>query len=418
MTSSSPIAVVGAGVVGVACARALQRAGRQVVLFDPAPPGSLTSSGNAGHIALDHIRPLARPDVLAGVPRMLTTPLGPLTLRWRGVPALSPWFARFAAAALPARVTAGTTALAALLGTALPDWKAELQTAGLSDMLRRQGTLTVIETPGRLAAARAEGRLLASHGVAFRDLSGAEVMAEMPGLARVPAGGRLFPTAAHVLDPFGLVQALAARFVADGGTLVAAPVTGFRRGEGRITAVVTDAAEHPVDAVVLTAGLASATLGRDLGLVLPLTAERGYHAMLAPDALPVPRPTSFAERGFVITPLAHGIRLAGTVEFGADGRPPAWARADILAQHVHTLFGREVEVTERWHGDRPTLPDYLPALGAAPGHANLLVAAGHQHLGLTLAAATGRIVAALLTGTPPGLDLKPFDPGRFARRPS
>jgi glycine/D-amino acid oxidase-like deaminating enzyme len=409
------VAVIGAGVVGVACARALQRAGQRVVLFDPSPPGALCSSGNAGHIALDHIRPLARPDVLASVPRMLANPLGPLTLRWRGLPAMAPWLVQFAAAARPARVAAGTTALAGLLATALADWQAELAQSGLSAMLRQDGALNVMETPAGVAAAAEEGRILAAHGVPFQDLSAAEVTERVPGLAVVPAGGRLFPRSAHVVNPFQLVQALAERFRADGGELMAEPVTGFRREGDRIAAVATPGGEHAVGAVVLATGLASPVLARQAGLKLPLTAERGYHVMLPLGALPVALPTTFNERGFVVTPMAHGMRLAGTVEFGAAGQPPNWARADILTEHVRRLFGVTVAATDRWQGDRPTLPDYLPALGRAPGVPNLLVAAGHQHVGLTLAATSARIITALVAGQSPGIDLRPFDPARFGR---
>ena len=407
------VAVVGAGVVGVACARALQVAGHPVVMFDPAPPGSVCSYGNAGNIAVDHIRPLARPDVLAGVPRMLAAPLGPLALRWRGVPALSPWLGRFAAAARPPRVRAGTAALAGLLATAVAEWQAMLGAAGLGEMLRERGSLLVMESAAGVAAGAAEARVLAAHGVAFQELSGAEVRALVPGLAVAPAGGRMYPGTAHVSDPFRLVQALAARAVGEGVRLVTEPVRGFRRDGGRVAAVVTPGGEVAVSEVVITAGLGSPALARQLGVVLPITAERGYHAMLPAGALDVAMPVTFGERGFVVTPMAHGVRLAGTVELGAGGRAPDWARADILAAHVRALFGQVAEVGERWQGDRPTLPDYLPALGRVPGVENVVLNAGHQHLGLTLAAVSARVVAALVAGAAPGVDLRPFAPGRF-----
>ena len=407
------MAVIGAGVVGVACARALQMQGHSVLLIDPAPPGSTCSFGNAGHIAIDHIRPLARPDVLAGVPRMLGNPLGPLALRWRGIPGLIPWLARFAGAARPSQVRAGTLALAGLLGTALQDWQAMLAAAGLSDMLLQQGALSVMETPAGLAAARAEGRVQAAHGVMFQDLDGAETHAMLPALATAPAGGRLYPQAAHVINPFRLVQALADRVVADGGKLVAQPVTGFVRKGRAITALDTPGGPIPVTTVLLTAGVASPALARHIGVNLPMTKERGYHAMLPPGALDVALPVTFAERGFVVTPMEHGIRLAGTVELGAGNRPPDWARADILAEVTRRLFGQTPPMTDRWQGDRPTLPDYLPAIGHAPGIDNLVIAAGHQHLGLTLAAVTARLVAGLLSGA--AQDLTPFNPARFGR---
>ena len=415
-----PVAVIGAGIVGAACARALQRAGHAVLLLDRARPGSGVSSGNAGHIAIDHVRPLARPDVLAGVPRMLATPSGPLTLRWRGLPALAPWLGRFALAARPPRVAAGTAALAGLLATALPDWLAELEASGLGGLLRRNGALVVLETPRGVAAAQAEGRIQAAHGVVFRDLSAGEVTDLLPDLAIRAAGGRWFPDAAHVVQPQRLVEALVGRFVADGGRCEQTPVTGFRRTAGAVsglvTALVTPAGDVAVSSVVLAAGLASPALAGALGAALPMTAERGYHCMLAPGTLAAPMPVSFGERGFVVTPMEHGIRLAGTVEFGAAGRPPAWARADILARHASRLFGRTIHPTDRWQGDRPTLPDYLPAIGRLPGAANVILAAGHQHLGLTLAATTARLVACLVAGAAPGQDVSPFDPARFGPR--
>ena len=311
---------------------------------------------------------------------------------------------------------AGTAALAGLLGAALPEWRRLLAGAGLADMLRQQGALVVMETARGVAAAAAEGLVLAAHGVAFEDLSGAAVRARLPGLAAMPAGGRVYPWAAHVVNPFRLVQALAERVCADGGRLTAEPVTGFRREGPRVAAVLTAGGETLVDAVVLTAGLGSPALARMLGLHLPMTAERGYHAMLPPGALAVDGPVTFGERGFVVTPMEHGIRLAGTVELGAGRRAPDWARADILTEHVRRLFGLELSATGRWQGDRPTLPDYLPALGGVPSAENLVVAAGHQHLGLTLAAVTGRIVTGLLSGEDPEQDLGPFDPGRFSAR--
>ena len=167
--------------------------------------------------------------------------------------------------------------------------------------------------------------------------------------------------------------------------------------------------------VVLCAGARTASLARMLGRKIPLTAERGYHVALAaprPDTLHVP--VSFVERGFTCNPLAAGIRLAGTVELGARGGPD-FSRADILAAHFARLFpgAQAPQVESRWYGDRPTLPDYLPMIGALPGLPSVVVATGHQHLGLTLGPLTGELVAALISGAPPGVDLAPFGVGRF-----
>jgi D-amino-acid dehydrogenase len=386
-----------------------------VLLVDPAPPGSLCSAGNAGHIAIDHIRPLARPELLRALPAMLARPLGPLTLRWSGLPAMLPWLRHFAAACRPARVEAGTAALAGLLAAARADWETELGLSGLSSILRQQGALNVFETEAGRAAALAEAPLLARFGLRTRELAPDEVLALLPGLRRRPAGGRIFTDAAHVLDPYRLVRALAERFVVEGGGLLAQPVTGFRREGNRIAALTLPDGEQPVSGLVLAAGLASGGLAAPLGTRLPLTAERGYHVMLAPGGPAFALPTTFNERGFVATPMERGTRLAGTVEFGAAGRTPDWRRATVLARHLQALYGAAPGIADRWSGDRPTLPDYLPALGRLPGLENAAVATGHQHLGLTLAATSARLVAGLF-GAPSGAAepaLAAFDPARF-----
>ncbi|SHJ17863.1 D-amino-acid dehydrogenase [Roseomonas rosea] len=415
MQGEAPVAVIGAGVVGTACARALQRAGRRVLLVDPSPPGSLCSAGNAGHIAIEQVQPLARPEMIAAVPRMLAHPQGPLTLRWRGLPAMLPWFLRMAAASRPGRVEAGTLALAALLRDAVADWRDLLDTPDLAALLRYEGAIAVTESEAGRRAAEAEAAIMAAHGVRLESLGPAEVAARIPGLSAPVTGGQFFPEAAHAVEPQRLVRDLAARFAAEGGEILAQPVTGLRREGGRIAAVETPGGERAAESVILAAGLASARLAPMLGLRLPLTAERGYHAMLPPGSVPLPCPVAFAERGFIATPIEHGTRLAGTVELGAAGRAPDWSRAEILVRHARDLFGPVPEAASRWQGDRPTLPDYLPALGPVPGLANAVVATGHQHLGLTLAATTARLVSALVTSGTPGLDLTPFDPARFGR---
>jgi D-amino-acid dehydrogenase len=206
---------------------------------------------------------------------------------------------------------------------------------------------------------------------------------------------------------------MAKRFRAEGGMLEPVRITGFDIVDGTVRRLRTDGDRRPVSAVVLAAGVEAGELGAQLGAILPLARERGYHAMLARGALSLDLPVSFAERGFVATPMDAGTRLAGTVELGTGPRPD-WRRAAILLRHARDLFGVEAPASGNpWFGDRPTLPDYLPVIGAAPKARNAFIATGHQHLGLTLAAATARQIAALATGRPPSLDLAPFNATRF-----
>lgn len=408
------IAVIGAGVVGVCCARALQRAGHRVTLFDPDSPGKGASFGNAGHIAIDHVRPLARLDTLRQVPRMLTDPLGPLAIRWRDAPSLVPWLARFALAMRPGQVARGTTALAALVGGAPAAWAEEVRGSNLAGLFRAKGALVVYDSAGAFRAGAHEREVQRRHGVVLETMDGDAARAWAPGLDRSIRHATYFPAAQHVVDPHGLVVGLADIFAREGGRIEPHAVIGFDVADGVVRAVETAHGPRKVEAVVLAAGLGSRRIGRRLGLNLPLVAERGYHLNLETSLARFEVPVTWAERGFVLTPMDGVIRLAGTVELAAPDAPPTWARAELLVRHAQRLFpglgGREAS---RWMGMRPTLPDYLPAIGRAPRQRNLYLALGHQHIGLTTATMTARLIRDLVAGKPPEFDISAFAPERF-----
>jgi glycine/D-amino acid oxidase-like deaminating enzyme len=414
MTDPRCIAVIGAGVVGMCCARVLQRQGHRVTVFDPEPPGSGASFGNAGHIAIDHIRPLARLDILRQVPRMLVDPLGPLSIRWRDAPRLVPWLIRFARAALPAQEARGTAALAALLRGSAAAWAEEVHGTNLAGLFRARGALVVYDSGRGFAAAAGERALLRAHGIAVETMDGDAARALAPGLDAAIRAATYFPASQHVVDPYGLVVGLAEVFIRDGGRIERMAVTGFDLADSAVRALTTPAGMRPADTVVLAAGLASRRFARQLGIKLPLVDERGYHVMIDPAGARFDVPVTWGERGFVLTPMEAGIRLAGTVELAAPDVPPSWPRADLLVRQARMLFpGLTGGEASRWMGVRPTLPDYLPVIGRAPRQRNLYLALGHQHIGLTTAAATARIIGALAAGKPPEIDISAFAAERF-----
>ena len=218
----------------------------------------------------------------------------------------------------------------------------------------------------------------------------------------------------HTVDPYRVVATLAERFAAEGGTVLRGRVRGFGRDGRRVTSVQLTDSELPAKAVVIAAGRASGELTRLLGFNAPLVAERGYHVMLAPDNVRFDMPVSPAGRGFFITPMNEGLRLAGTVELAAPHQPPSWHRADLLVRHLKDIFpgvgGAEIS---RWIGERPSLPDFRPAIGRGPHLENVYCGYGHQHVGLTLATATGRLIARQMEGEALPEALKACDPGRF-----
>jgi len=413
--SEQTIIVVGAGIVGAATARALQRAGNRVTLLDSGEPGRATSYGNAGFVAIDHVLPLARPSTLKRVPQMLMDRTGPLTVHPASLPWLLPWMARFALAAYsPAEVRKGIESFGALMAEASVAWKAEIQASGLGELFTTKGALYVYENDAAFAAGEEERGLQRARGTVLEVVDGQRARELAPGLSDRIVRGVYYPHGMHTINPYKVVTTLAERFAAEGGTILRSRVRAFGRDGDRVTSVRTTDQELPADAVVIAAGRASGELTRLLGFNAPLVAERGYHVMLAPDNVRFDLPVSPAGRGFFITPMEEGLRLAGTVELAAPHQPPSWHRADLLVSHLKEVFpGAGGAERSRWIGERPTLPDFRPAIGRAPRLANVYCGYGHQHVGLTLATATGRLIARQMAGEELPEALKPCDPGRF-----
>jgi D-amino-acid dehydrogenase len=407
------VAIIGGGVIGLACARALQRAGRQVTVIDAGEVGRRCSFGNAGLVAVDHILPLARPDVLLGAVGMMLDPLGPLHLRWSALPSLMPWLMRFALASRPSVVRRGTRALATLLREAVPAWNRLAIETGEPQPFHQQGYLTLFETEKSARAAEKENGLLQQHGIRFESVSARDIRAMCPALKPDMLAGRFLPDAIYTADPFELVQTLHRRFVRDGGVVIEGhPVHRLLTEAGAVIGLQLQDGEIKAENIVLAAGSGSPDLLRQFGVKAPLASERGYHVIVGSEEIPLDIPLLFADRGFVTTPMASGLRLAGTVEFGAQA--PNWKRADILRRHAEQLFDHPgLTEQSRWFGDRPTLPDYLPVIGPMLGHSNVTLAFGHQHLGLTLAAVTAELVSDLISGRDPRFDISAFSVSRF-----
>jgi D-amino-acid dehydrogenase len=383
-------------------------------------PGRKTSFGNAGYIAIDHLVPLARPAILKRIPRMLLDSKGPLTVHGPSLPWLLPWMARFARASLsPAEVRAGIDCFAALMREANSAWRREIQYSGLGDLFRSKGALYVYETEGGFRDGADARALQKAEGIAFNEVSGDEARDIAPGLASHIVRGVVYTDGMHTVDPFRVTLALAERFAADGGRIEQGEVTGFTvEGAGadrHVTNVLTSSGRLAVSGVVICGGRASGEVTRRLGFRAPLVAERGYHVMLEPAGVRFDLPVAPVERGFFITPMQDGVRLAGTVELGAPNRPESWHRADILVKHFAELFpGVGGAEKSRWMGERPSLPDFRPAIGRAPRHANVWCGYGHQHVGLTLATVTARLIVAAIDGEPmPAAVERACDPGRF-----
>lgn len=406
------IAIVGAGIVGMSAALYLRRVGLAVMVIDPLPPGAGASYGNAGLLSVEACVPIAVPGMLKQVPRWLNDPLGPLAVRPSYLPQALPWLLRWIAAGRMERVEAASDALRALHVNAL-DRYGELLGREFDDVIRVSGQVHVWESEEPLPSEAIYRSLWEKHGVVAEWLGSDELRQLVPELGHEIKRAVFLPKNGHTVNPRRLVGTLARLFVDAGGIVRAERVLKLVP-EGSTWRVVTSSANHLVGKVVVSAGAWSQQLLRPLGIKLPLEAERGYHMMLR-DASVVPRlPVLSRGRGFSITPMEEGLRLAGTVEIGGLDLPMNEERAYVLLRQAKVMLpALEADDYSIWMGFRPSFPDSLPVIDEAPGRAGLFLAFGHGHTGMTGGAPTGRLVKQLVTGEPPDVPLAPFSARRF-----
>ncbi len=385
--------VIGGGVVGSACALRLAGAGVAVTLVDDAPAQRPASWGNAGHIAVEQVEPIASWATLRSAPRRHFARGGALDLPAAAIGAWLPFGLRLAAAAT--RFEAGKAALTRLMAGAMPAWRRLATDVGDAALLREEGHFILWETAATAVAGRAAWAATDTGNATIRDATAAELEALRGAMGAPFAGAVRCEGSAQIADQTRLADALAGALARAGVVRRSGQAMLVQHGD-RVT-VAAGGERLDADVVLAAAGIGSAALLGGIGVRVPLIAERGYH-IEAPTSGAMLPPRVFEDRSMIVTRFGNRLRAASFVEFSRADLPPdprKWAR---LQAHVADLgLAFEGEATP-WYGSRPTLPDYLPAIGRVTGTANLAAAFGHNHLGLTLSAVTGEIVAAMLVG--------------------
>ncbi len=407
--------VLGAGVVGLCCAVSLQRDGHAVTLVDRMDPGTGTSFGNAGLIQIDAVVPIATPGILGKVPRMLLDPGGPLVVRWRYLHRIAPWLLQFVRAARPDSVERISIALASLLDRSNEAWLELIRAASAQDIWRQSGELHVYRRKEAWDAAQPTHELRRRRGSLLEDLTVEEMRQLEPALSHDLYRGVFTPNANSLTHPLHLSEKLFEHFRRNGGAFLKANVTGIATGDdGEPSRLETAAGPQDVEALVIAAGAFSKPFAKAAGTRVPLDTERGYHLWLPDPGVEMRRPVIVGDHRFAVVPMTGGLRLVGTAEFAGLDLPPYWNRADILGELAAPFVpGLNLAGAERWMGYRPSHPDSLPVIGKAPGRKDVYLAFGHGHLGLTMGAVTGKLIADLAAGRTPDVDLAPFRAGRF-----
>lgn len=408
------VVVIGAGVVGLACAAQLQIRGHSVTLIDPNPPGAGCSYGNAGCLSRASCVPLGLPGTWKKVPGYLMDPEGPLVVRWRYAHRIAPWLWQLHLATALERVNRIADALHPMLDKTIEKWRPLAQWAGVPELIRQEGYAFAYESQAAFAGDAFGRKLRMERGVKIEVLQGPQVREYDPALSPAVTHLALMPEQGHVPNPLRLSQALAARLRGGGAQFVEQRALDFEFRDGRVSRVLTSGPAVDAEAVVLAAGAFSRALAMKLGADVPLETERGYHVMLESPSLAPRIPVCSGEGKWFMTPMEGGLRVAGTVELAGLDAPPDYSRADVLAPGAQRLLpGLEYAKAEKWMGHRPSLPDSLPVMGRAPSAANAYFAFGHGHVGLTAASTTSEAIASLVEARADTFDLKPYSAERF-----
>jgi D-amino-acid dehydrogenase len=412
--ATADIVIVGAGIIGLSAAFRLQQAGRRVTLIDRAGMAQGASFGNAAAFAFTDVLPMAAKGMLGKVPGWLMDPLGPLSIPPAYLPQITPWLVRFWRAGWRDRREASIAAQVALMELARSEMADLTKAAGTDHMVRSDGSLELYESEAEFAASLPGWAVRQEHDIGFEHVRGARLEELQPGLAPRFVAGTFVPQWQTVSEPYEFACALGEAVLAQGASLLTKAVRSVVPGSDGVVVTLESGAQITARQVVIACGAWSKPLAAALGDTVPLDTERGYNTTLPAGAFALDRQLIFGGHGFVVTPLANGIRVGGAVELGGLDLPPNYARAEAMLKKAASFMpGLRTEGGRQWMGFRPSLPDSLPVIGYASASPDVVYAFGHGHLGLTQSAATGRLVADLIARTKPIIDITPFAATRF-----
>ena len=415
-TRGKTVAIVGAGIVGVSTAIWLQRDGHRVILIDRAGPGEGASHGNGGGLASCSVVPITVPGLLARAPGMLLDPSGPLFLKWSYLPRLAPWLVKYLGHARAGEARRIARAMTPIVGDSLADHLALSDGTGAEKWVHPADYLFIYRDRAHFEADAFAWSVRAENGFSWEVLEGPAFRDYDPAFSpdlrlavRLAGHGR-------IADPGRYVKDLAAHVEATGGRLIRAEVEDVVRDGNRVTGLRAEGQTIACDAAVIATGAWSKPLARRLGLKVPLESERGYHLELWEPSVMPRSPVMIAAGKFVATPMEGRLRLAGIVEFGGLDAPPSRAPLELLKNNVRATFpgiswAREAE----WMGHRPAPADSIPLIGEVPGLSGAWLGFGHHHVGLTGGPKTGRLLAQMISGRSPNVDMSAYDPSRFGR---
>ena len=426
---TNKIIIIGAGVIGAATALALQKDGHAVTLIDQSAPCSGASFGNAGAIVNGSCAPTAMPGILFDALQMITRSDSPLTLHPAYLHKILPWLLRFILQSRTSAVNRNAHALHALSQHAVASWQHLIGQSELSNLFKSSGWLKVYESDKTFASTRKARELLDKMGTRYELLNQSQIHDLEPNLALIFRHGLYQSDSMSISNPGRLVKGMVKQFVNGGGAYAQFRVDQIKVNQFEVNQIRDDqqavrnngvqlsgpSGNLAADKVLIAAGAWSRPLAKQLGDVIPLDTERGYHLML-PESTQglLSRPVLNEENSFVLCPMEAGMRMTAQSELaGLDIAPNFSKIRNLLPAAKRMIPKLDIQEESAWMGFRPSLPDSLPVLGFSRQSNDVLYAFGHQHLGMTLAAISAQIIADLVAHRKPPIDVSPYRSNRF-----
>ena len=410
----SSIGVIGAGIQGICVSLCLIKKGFKVTLLDRDDPGKDSASyGNAGHFSPYASTPINRPDILVDVPSMLLSSTGPLSLKWNYVFKMIPWFLKFIKNCSKKKMMHTAKYMHQILNLALPAYDELFKDIDISELVENKGII-YFWTNKDLKSRDLEIKIRNELGVKQQLLTPHEIHDLEPHIRKIYHGGVLYPYARHARNPRKILLKLFDSFIQKGGRFEKKNVQKINFSSENKPIIQTNLNFYSFDKIVVTCGAFSKKFTDQVNEKIPLETERGYHVHFKGNDHLLSRPVIFLNRGFGISPMEQGLRVVGTVEFGGLENPPSKKRIQNLINGAKYLFPELGKHQDEWLGFRPTLPDFLPVIGPSKNHKNLFYSFGHHHLGWTLGAISGKILAGMIAEEKTNLDLSPYNSLRFS----
>jgi len=406
------IAVIGAGIIGICSAYFLQKSGFKVTLIDHNKPGTMTSYGHACTFADYACIPVNSPTIFKDLPSLLLKQNGPLAVDFKYILKNLPWALSFLKNCSKDKVEYIASSLANFLSHSRLSYDQLFEEVDVSQYINNNETLYLYKTEKEFQAAKYSIDLRIKNNVKIKKLNASEIYEIEPNIAQVYFCGLIFEGSRHTINPIKVSEKIFESFLQNGGSYINKKITLINNAVNGIT-ITSENNTFDFDKIIISAGSWSKELALMIGDKFPLDTERGYHVLFDSEKKLINRPVGWSQSGFYLIQIEEGIRAAGTVEIAGLQKNPNPKRLKMIETEARRIIPALGKVKSTWLGFRPTLPDSLPVIGQSPKDNNVYYAFGHQHIGWTLGAVTGKAITELVNNRNPNFDLSSFNPNRF-----